>query len=155
MKYMYTRPSLGRPSCRCLNVHCQYCIDSIYNAIRCRIKIKISTPIDVSQWSQQLAARRSVSHTYLLQPYYKRSIMVSMFPSLLVWLICLGVGTARNIRKPTGYVDYLPSTGLNVILSSPHGGSLNQSTIPDRDAGCWDGTTCIWSHTCGTKDSSK
>jgi len=81
--------------------------------------------------------------------------MVAVLPSVAVWLICLGVSTARSIHKPTGYVDYLRGTGLNVILSAPHGGVLTPNTIPDRDAGCWDGTTCIWSHTCGTKDSTK
>jgi hypothetical protein len=57
----------------------------------------------------------------------------------------------------TGYVDYLPGTGLNVMLSNPHDGALVPDTIPDRDAGCWDATnaSCVWSHTCGVKDFTR
>ena len=49
--------------------------------------------------------------------------------------------------------EYYEGT-LNVILAAPHGGSEEPSSIPDRDAGCWDSETeeCIWTHDCGEKD---
>ena len=62
---------------------------------------------------------------------------------------------ATPVQRATGYVQYLTGTGLNVILSAPHGGTETPAEIPDRDAGCWTGSQCIWSHTCGTKDPIK
>nr|XP_025958331.1 uncharacterized protein LOC112984591 [Dromaius novaehollandiae]XP_025958332.1 uncharacterized protein LOC112984591 [Dromaius novaehollandiae]XP_025958333.1 uncharacterized protein LOC112984591 [Dromaius novaehollandiae] len=39
---------------------------------------------------------------------------------------------------------------MNLILSVPHGGSMEPEDILDRDAGCWDAKTssCIFSHDC-------
>lgn len=39
---------------------------------------------------------------------------------------------------------------MNLILSVPHGGSMEPEDIPDREAGCWDAETssCIFSHDC-------
>ena len=41
-----------------------------------------------------------------------------------------------------------------VVLSAPHAGHLSPSTIPDRDAGCWNQATsqCVWSHDSGVKN---
>ena len=49
--------------------------------------------------------------------------------------------------------EYYEGT-LNVILAAPHGGSEEPSSLPDRDAGCWDSETeeCVWTHDCGEKD---
>ena len=83
--------------------------------------------------------------------------MQRMTPLALVVLVVVllaDISRARNLQT-SGYVDYLPGTGLNVILSSPHDGAQTPSTIPDRDAGCWDGSGCIWSHDCGTKDTKR
>lgn len=66
--------------------------------------------------------------------------------------LVLGYVESSAPSRATGYVEYLPGTGLNVILSAPHGGVEEPASIPDRDAGCWDGSQCIWSHTCGVKD---
>lgn len=66
--------------------------------------------------------------------------------------LVLGYVESSAPSRATGYVEYLPGTGLNVILSAPHGGVEEPASIPDRDAGCWDGSQCIWSHTCGSKD---
>lgn len=80
-------------------------------------------------------------------------------------LLIISFSHGRPVRRPitesdvnllaNEYVEYLSGTGLNVILSAPHGGSENPSDIPDRDAGCWDGNQCVWNHTCGTKDPSR
>jgi len=54
------------------------------------------------------------------------------------------------------YVEYLPSSGLPVILSAPHGGFVRPYDVPDRDAGCWtDQTNCTWTHNCGVKNPQK
>ncbi|KAK2145291.1 hypothetical protein LSH36_690g04042 [Paralvinella palmiformis] len=58
---------------------------------------------------------------------------------------------AKATLVPSPYVDFLPGS-LNVILSSPHGGHLKPSSIPNRDAGCYINGDCVYSHTCGTKD---
>jgi hypothetical protein len=55
------------------------------------------------------------------------------------------------------YVSYHEGSATGwppVILSAPHGGRLSPSTIPNRDAGCWEPQTsrCVWSHTCGIKN---
>lgn len=44
----------------------------------------------------------------------------------------------------------------NILINSPHGGSLQPSSISlDRDYGCYNTTdeSCTWSHDCGTKSS--
>ena len=49
--------------------------------------------------------------------------------------------------------EYYEGT-LNLILAAPHGGSEEPSSVPDRDAGCWDSETveCVLTHDCGEKD---
>ncbi|XP_053565255.1 uncharacterized protein LOC128655704 [Bombina bombina] len=55
------------------------------------------------------------------------------------------------------YTEYQVGN-MNLIITVPHGGSIQPSEIPSRDAGCWDKvtSTCIYTHSCpsGTaKDS--
>lgn len=45
--------------------------------------------------------------------------------------------------------------GSNIIIIAPHGGSLRPGNIIDRDAGCLVGDSCVWSHSCGVKDTTK
>ncbi len=79
-------------------------------------------------------------------------------------LLCLSIFTgfttisfpnAMNLKvtSNSGYIDYYEGT-LNIILAAPHGGDDKPSSIPDRDAGCYDpiNNKCIWSHDCGSKD---
>ncbi|XP_053328890.1 uncharacterized protein LOC128502946 [Spea bombifrons] len=56
------------------------------------------------------------------------------------------------------YTEYQVGN-MSLILTVPHGGSLTPSTIPARDAGCWDkvAKTCFYTHNCPTgavKDST-
>ena len=55
----------------------------------------------------------------------------------------------------TEYVEYIPSTGLNVILSAPHGGYDIPEGIPSRTHGCWIDEECVYRHGCGQTDSSR
>ncbi len=64
-----------------------------------------------------------------------------------------GNSTDVKVTSDSGYIDYYKGT-LNIILAAPHAGDEKPSSIPDRDAGCYDpiNAKCIWSHDCGTKD---
>lgn len=58
-------------------------------------------------------------------------------------------GTCEIILGYNGYTEYQVGN-MSLIISVPHGGTLNPEDIPDRDAGCWDSKTlsCIFSHNC-------
>ncbi|KAM4695626.1 uncharacterized protein WCC33_014426 [Rhinophrynus dorsalis] len=79
----------------------------------------------------------------------------------LVFLLSLLLDTneAQNIIfGQNKYTEYQVGN-MSLILTVPHGGSLQPSDIPSRDAGCWDksSSVCFYTHTCppGTaKDST-
>ncbi len=56
-------------------------------------------------------------------------------------------------KGSNNYIEYYPGT-LPLILTTPHGGSMKPASIPDRTVGCLDGTTCTYSHTCGTTNET-
>ncbi|XP_068105391.1 uncharacterized protein [Hyperolius riggenbachi] len=47
------------------------------------------------------------------------------------------------------YIEYHVGN-LNLILTAPHGGSLTPSSIPSREAGCWERASgkCYYTHSC-------
>ena len=51
----------------------------------------------------------------------------------------------------SGYITYLEGS-FPVVIAAPHGGYREPDHIPDRDAGCWDGSQCVYSHDCGDKN---
>ena len=58
-----------------------------------------------------------------------------------------------------GYTTYEPGN-LNIVITAPHGGSLDPSiqsngdSWPDRTDGCEDSNgNCVWTHNCGTTSS--
>lgn len=61
------------------------------------------------------------------------------------------LGELKSLKKTASYIEYVPGT-TNVIIAAPHGGDEKPSSIPDRDAGCYIGGTCIYAHDCGVKD---
>ncbi|XP_018088669.1 uncharacterized protein LOC108700207 isoform X1 [Xenopus laevis] len=65
----------------------------------------------------------------------------------------------NNIFGKNKYTEYQIGN-MSLIITVPHGGSLQPSSIPSRDSGCWDKATseCYYTHSCppGTaKDSTK
>lgn len=85
-----------------------------------------------------------------------RMIIMGMI-SLLSLITCARIAGSPEVGISNPYVEYHPSSGLRVILTSPHGGYQEPASIPDRDAGCWNNATgkCIWNHTCGEKDFTR
>ena len=74
---------------------------------------------------------------------------ISFFLGFMIMRVCC--------EEVTSYVSHLRGTGLNVILSSPHGGKLKPDEFPVRDAGCWNETdeSCIWRHECEELDTTR
>lgn len=78
-----------------------------------------------------------------------------------VFLLCLwiNIGNAQEvIYGRNKYIEYHVGN-MSLVLTAPHGGSLTPSSIPSRDAGCWDKTTrkCYYTHSCpsgAVKDSA-
>ncbi|KAM5145672.1 uncharacterized protein ACMZJ9_013045 [Mantella aurantiaca] len=78
----------------------------------------------------------------------------------MLWLVFLLIflsdtsGAQEVIFGKNKYIEYQVGN-LNIILTVPHGGSLTPSSIPSRDAGCWDKATgtCHYVHSCPTGTS--
>ena len=66
-----------------------------------------------------------------------------------------------NIRHCSGSVSgkhfctyEVGDSSSKIIINAPHGGSLEpRSILKDRDLGCRNSSSCVWSHTCGTKST--
>lgn len=70
----------------------------------------------------------------------------------LLSIFCLllkATGTKDILFGHKNYTEYQVGN-MNLILSVPHGGSLEPRDIPDREAACWDAKTssCVFSHEC-------
>jgi len=76
-----------------------------------------------------------------------------MWLPLAVFVFTISHAFGASLRNDD-YITYYPGT-LPIVLGAPHGGDIRPSEVPNRDAGCWDGSKCIWSHDCGEKDSSR
>lgn len=73
-------------------------------------------------------------------------------------LLLKATGTKDVIFGHNNFTEYQVGN-MNLILSVPHGGSMEPKDIPDREAACWDAKTssCIFSHDCppGSIQNSK
>ena len=76
--------------------------------------------------------------------------------SVAVWtttaLVVMGLPSQYDSDKE--YIRYKPGT-LNVIITAPHAGGKKPSSIPDRVAGCFVGSNCVFEHGCGSPDSTE
>ena len=52
------------------------------------------------------------------------------------------------------YIKWVPGC-LNLIITTPHGGHLKPSSIPDREDGCFVNGACVFEHGCGIQDPVK
>ncbi|XP_013394497.1 uncharacterized protein LOC106161963 [Lingula anatina] len=72
----------------------------------------------------------------------------------LIAVLAGNCAKGSGISGTNGYVEYFPGTpDSQVIITAAHGGYLKPSSIPDRTKGCLSGSTCIWTHTCGSTSS--
>ncbi|XP_072286326.1 uncharacterized protein [Pyxicephalus adspersus] len=71
-----------------------------------------------------------------------------VFPLMLLFNTS---GAQEVIFGQNKYIEYQVGN-LSLILTVPHGGSLAPSSIPSRDAGCWEKATgtCHYVHSCPT-----
>ena len=73
---------------------------------------------------------------------------------MLVYLrIAIATQIVSFVTSQASYIECVPGD-LNVIVSAPHGGYSEPTTIPDRTAGCLVNGKCVWDHVCGTPDHS-
>lgn len=72
-----------------------------------------------------------------------------MFLLSTLYLLLKSTGTKEVIFGHNNFTEYQVGN-MNLILSVPHGGSMEPKDIPDREAACWDAKTssCIFSHEC-------
>lgn len=74
------------------------------------------------------------------------------------YLLLKATGTKEVIFGHNNFTEYQVGN-MNLILSVPHGGSMEPKDIPDREAACWDAksSSCIFSHECppGSTQNSK
>ncbi|XP_077340907.1 uncharacterized protein LOC143986295 isoform X2 [Lithobates pipiens] len=84
-------------------------------------------------------------------------IRIYCFHSKMLWLVFPLIflfdtnGAQEVIFGKNKYTEYQVGN-LSLILTVPHGGSLAPSSIPSRDAGCWEKSTkmCYYVHSCPT-----
>ncbi|XP_030303692.1 uncharacterized protein LOC115598093 [Calypte anna] len=72
-----------------------------------------------------------------------------LFLISILYLLLKVTGTKEIIFGHNNFTEYQVGN-MNLILSVPHGGSMEPKDIPDREAGCWDEKTssCIFCHEC-------
>ncbi|XP_019326779.1 PREDICTED: uncharacterized protein LOC109279379 [Aptenodytes forsteri] len=77
--------------------------------------------------------------------------MKNMYLLLLsiLYLLLKATDTKEVIFGHNHFTEYQVGN-MNLILSVPHGGSMEPKDIPDREAGCWDAKTssCLFAHKC-------
>lgn len=72
-----------------------------------------------------------------------------LFLLSILYLLLKPTSSREVIYGHNHFTEYQVGN-MNLILSVPHGGSVEPEDIPDREAGCWDAETssCIFSHKC-------
>lgn len=67
----------------------------------------------------------------------------------ILYLLLKATDTKEVIFGHNHFTEYQVGN-MNLILSVPHGGSMEPKDIPDREAGCWDAKTssCLFAHKC-------
>ncbi|KAM8952800.1 uncharacterized protein RCH25_043521 [Pelodytes ibericus] len=72
-----------------------------------------------------------------------------MWPIVLLNFLLITVNGQDVIFGESKYTEYQVGN-MSLILTVPHGGSLTPSSIPARDAGCYDkvSKTCFYAHSC-------
>ncbi|KAM4694229.1 uncharacterized protein O3C94_004664 [Discoglossus pictus] len=82
----------------------------------------------------------------MLPPASKMLLMV-----FLLHFFLARIKTQDILYGEKKYTEYRVGN-MNLIITVPHGGSLAPSSIPSRDAGCWEKSTstCFYTHTCPT-----
>ena len=109
--------------------------------------------------------QQTFSHSFHLSNHYNMHLRTLSLYSLLLYLqITLsackskrGLQVDNPCPDPNAYICMINGTGLNLVLSAPHGGRLRPQHLPPREHGCFDHSTgqCVWQHGCGTQDSSR
>ena len=94
----------------------------------------------------------------------KKRIHQSTFMILMIVFIGADASlsaTTSSMRHCSGSVSgkyfctyEVGDASTQIIINAPHGGNLEPRSIPkDRGLGCRKSSTCVWSHTCGTKST--
>ncbi|XP_071979547.1 uncharacterized protein [Engystomops pustulosus] len=105
---------------------------------------------------QRLGALSRIFSSYRGSWTLSKEKMLWSFSFLCLWLT---IGSAQEIIYGRNkYIEYHVGN-MSLIFTAPHGGSLTPSSIPARDAGCWQKDTkkCFYTHSCpsgAVKDSS-
>ncbi|XP_077142465.1 uncharacterized protein LOC143806213 isoform X1 [Ranitomeya variabilis] len=79
-------------------------------------------------------------------------MFASVYGMWSFYLLCLWLNISKAQEVIYGHEKFTEYHvgNMSLILTAPHGGSLNPSSIPSRDAGCWEKTLgkCYYRHSC-------
>lgn len=83
----------------------------------------------------------------------------------VIWfyLIWFSISMAYVTKTSTLEFNIYNVGDMNLILTAPHGGTKdpdkqltdNSLDWPDRTAGCWRDSACVWQHDCGVVDETR
>ncbi|XP_068532394.1 uncharacterized protein [Anas acuta] len=88
-------------------------------------------------------------HIPYCQVFQQQIKIMHLFFLSILSLLLKHTGSREVLFGHNNFTEYQVGN-MNLILSVPHGGSMEPEDIPDREAGCWDAETssCIFSHDC-------